>query len=48
MASHLKRYPGKFAAIMMEPIQGEGGFNIAPREFYLRIFEQAQQTGLAI
>lgn len=44
----LTRYPGKFAALMMEPIQGEGGFNIGPREWYVRLFEEARKGGLAI
>lgn len=48
MKEHLTRYPGKFAALMMEPIQGEGGFNAAPREWYVRVFEEAKKAGLAI
>ncbi len=42
------RYPGKFAALMMEPVQGEGGFNAAPREWYVGVFEEAKKAGLAI
>jgi 4-aminobutyrate aminotransferase-like enzyme len=42
------RYPGKFAALMLELVQGEGGFNHAPREFYIKVFEQARAAGLAI
>jgi 4-aminobutyrate aminotransferase-like enzyme len=49
---HLKwltdRFPGKIAALMIELVQGEGGFNYAPREFYVKIFEQAKAAGLAI
>lgn len=49
---HLKwltdRFPGKIAALMIELVQGEGGFNYAPREFYIKIFEQAKAAGLAI
>lgn len=48
MGEILGRYPGKFAALMMELVQGEGGFNIAPREFYIRVFEKAKEGGLAI
>ncbi len=48
MQEHFTRYPGKFCALMMEPIQGEGGFNAAPREFYVRIFEEAKKSGLMI
>ncbi|MFN7684392.1 MAG: aminotransferase class III-fold pyridoxal phosphate-dependent enzyme [Oligoflexia bacterium] len=48
LEDHLQRYPGKFAALMLEIVQGEGGFNYAPREFYLRVFEVARKAGLAI
>ena len=48
MREELVRYPGKFAALMIELIQGEGGFNYAPREWYVRIFEEAKKSGLAI
>lgn len=42
------RYPGKFAALMIELVQGEGGFNFAPREYYVRVFEEAKKQELAI
>jgi len=48
MKSHLARLPGRIAALMMEPVQGEGGFNFAPREYYVRVFEEARRAGLAI
>lgn len=44
----LSRAPDKYAAIMIELVQGEGGFRFAPREFYVRVFEAARQVGLAI
>jgi acetylornithine/N-succinyldiaminopimelate aminotransferase len=48
MREHLARYPGKFAALMIELVQGEGGFNYGPREFYVRVFDEAKKAGLAI
>lgn len=48
MKEYLTRYPDKFAALMVEPIQGEGGFNIAPREYFVRVFEEAKKANLAI
>ncbi len=48
MKAELDRYPGKFCAIMMELIQGEGGFRAAPAEFYVRVFEEAKKRGLAV
>jgi 4-aminobutyrate aminotransferase-like enzyme len=48
LKEHTTRYPGKFAALLLEPVQGEGGFNYAPREWYVRLFEEAKKAGLAI
>jgi 4-aminobutyrate aminotransferase-like enzyme len=48
MREHLTRFPGKFAAFMLEIVQGEGGFGSAPREFYIALFEEAKKAGLAI
>lgn len=48
MKEHLDRYPDKFCALMMELVQGEGGFNVAPREFYVRLFEEAHKRGLVV
>jgi 4-aminobutyrate aminotransferase-like enzyme len=42
------RYPGKYAALMIELVQGEGGFRSAPREWYVRLFEEAKKAGMAI
>jgi acetylornithine/N-succinyldiaminopimelate aminotransferase len=48
MKDHLSRYPGKFAALMLELVQGEGGFNFGPRDWYARVFDEARKAGLAI
>ncbi len=48
MKNELAVHPGKYAALTMELIQGEGGFQFAPRDFYISIFEEAKKAGLAI
>ncbi|MGZ3708446.1 MAG: aminotransferase class III-fold pyridoxal phosphate-dependent enzyme, partial [Bdellovibrionota bacterium] len=48
MSEHLHRYPGKFCALLIELVQGEGGFLHAPKEWYVRLFEEAKKAGLAI
>ncbi len=48
LQDEVHRYPGKYAALMLELVQGEGGFRFAPREFYVRVFEEARKAGLAI
>jgi 4-aminobutyrate aminotransferase-like enzyme len=46
--AHLSKHPGKFAALMIELIQGEGGFKSAPREWYVSVLDEAKKAGLAI
>lgn len=48
MKEELTRYPNRFAMLEFEIVQGEGGFNVAPREFLLPILEEAKKGGLAI
>ena len=48
LKGHTHRHPGKYAALLIEPVQGEGGFNFAPHEWYVRLFEEAKKAGIAI
>jgi 4-aminobutyrate aminotransferase/(S)-3-amino-2-methylpropionate transaminase len=38
--------PERIAAFIVEPVQGEGGFNVAPKEFLLRLREIADRHGI--
>lgn len=40
--------PGSVAAILIEPVQGEGGFNIAPFDFLQRLREIADSHGIVL
>lgn len=44
----VRRHPGSHACFMMELIQGEGGFNAAPREFFVALMERCQEHGIAV
>ena len=44
----LHRYPGQHCCLIAELVQGEGGFNIAPREFFVPLFEAAKKAGIPI
>ena len=46
--AHLRRYPGRIAAMLFEIIQGEGGFRIAPREFHAALMERCQQAHVGV
>jgi len=48
MKEEVDRYPGKYAGLMIELIQGEGGIRFAPREWYVRVFEGAKKYNLAL
>jgi 4-aminobutyrate aminotransferase len=40
--------PERIAAFIIEPVQGEGGFNIAPKEFLARLREIATKHGIVL
>lgn len=45
---YLDRYPGKFAAMMAEIVQGEGGFLAPPKAYFAKLFEFVKSKGLAV
>ncbi|MCH2153941.1 MAG: aminotransferase class III-fold pyridoxal phosphate-dependent enzyme [Phycisphaerales bacterium] len=44
----LRRYPSQHSCFMMELVQGEGGFNTAPREFWIPLLDRAREAGVPI
>ncbi len=46
--AHLKRHPGLVAGMLFELIQGEGGFNTAPREFFVALMERCREAKVAV
>lgn len=46
MKQHLHRWGDQISAFMCELVQGEGGFNSAPREFFLKLVEVAKAAKL--
>lgn len=48
LETHLRRHPGRVAGFCFELIQGEGGFNTAPREFFVALMERCQSAGVAV
>ncbi len=42
------RYPGRYVALLIELVQGEGGFRYGPPEFYKRVFEEAKKHSLYV
>ncbi len=48
MAKHIEENKDNICAFMFEPMQGEGGYNVAPREFFLPLFELCKKHGIPI
>lgn len=48
MNESLANSPGKYAGMMVELVQGEGGIRWAPREWYVGVFEAAKKANLAL
>ncbi|MBG85120.1 MAG: acetylornithine aminotransferase [Phycisphaerae bacterium] len=44
----IRRYPSQHACLVLEPLQGEGGFNVAPREFFEPLMIRAKQAGIPV
>jgi len=48
LEAHLKRHPGQIAGMLFELLQGEGGFNSAPREFFTALMECCRSAEIAV
>lgn len=46
--AHLRRHPGRIATLCFELVQGEGGFNTAPREFFVALMERCREAGVVV
>lgn len=44
----LHRYPKQHSCLVVEPVQGEGGFRTAPREFFIALMETARAAGVPV
>ncbi|MBX3363269.1 MAG: aminotransferase class III-fold pyridoxal phosphate-dependent enzyme [Phycisphaeraceae bacterium] len=45
---YVDRYPGQHACFIFELVQGEGGFNTAPREYFKALMEFCKANGIAV
>ncbi len=48
LEQYIHRYPGQHGCLIAELVQGEGGFNAAPREFFVALFEAARKAGIPV
>ncbi len=45
---YVERYPKQHACFIFELVQGEGGFNTAPREFHEALMQRCKDHGIAV
>jgi 4-aminobutyrate aminotransferase-like enzyme len=48
MQKYLSENEGDVGVFCFEPMQGEGGFNVAPREYFIPLFEACKKAGVPI
>lgn len=48
LKQHIHRYPRQHSCFVMELVQGEGGFNVAPREFFLPLMQLCRENGIPV
>ncbi len=45
---HIDKNKNEICAFMFEPMQGEGGYNVAPREYFLPLFDLCKENNIAV
>jgi acetylornithine/N-succinyldiaminopimelate aminotransferase len=45
---HVEEHRGNICAFMFEPMQGEGGYRVAPREFFIPMLEICKKEGIPV
>lgn len=48
MKEHFEKHPGNIACFCFEPMLGEGGYQAAPREFFIPLLELCREKNVAI
>jgi len=48
LRQYIERYPKQHACFIFELIQGEGGFNTAPREYFVELMKVCKEANIAV
>ncbi|MCJ8277183.1 MAG: aminotransferase class III-fold pyridoxal phosphate-dependent enzyme, partial [Bdellovibrionales bacterium] len=48
LKEHIDKNPGNISVFCFEPMLGEGGYKVAPREFFIPLLEECKKHGIAI
>ena len=48
LKEHVEKHEGNICTFTFEPMQGEGGYNVAPREFFVPMLEFCKEKGIPV
>ncbi len=48
LRKHIAEHPQNISSFYFEPMLGEGGYKVAPREYFIPLFEECRKQGIAI
>ena len=48
LREHIAAHPNDISCFYFEPMLGEGGYKVAPKEFFIPLFEECRKHGIAI
>ena len=48
LKDHIAKHPNDISCFYFEPMLGEGGYKVAPKEFFVPLFEECRKHGIAI
>ena len=48
LRKHIADHPNDISCFYFEPMLGEGGYKVAPKEFFIPLFEECRKHGIAI
>lgn len=48
LKEHIAKHKGNISAFCFEPVLGEGGYKVAPREFFIPLLEECKKNQIAI
>ena len=45
---HISNHPNDISCFCFEPVLGEGGYKVAPKEYFIPLFEECKKAGIAV
>ena len=48
LKEHIQNHKGEICCFYFEPMLGEGGYKVAPKEFFIPLFEECRKEGIAL